>query len=63
MKKLEDLPGQYLGLLKTRKIGFSWRLSQDRKMSDWSETFCKTPTRWIENPNCISIWWIRLGFG
>ena len=47
LKDLEDLPRQNLGMIKTRKIGLSRRLFRDRKQRDWSETFCKTSTRWI----------------
>ena len=63
IKDLEDLSRQYVGMFKTRKIGLSWRLFRDRKISDWTETFCKTPTRWIGHTNFLFIWCPRLCFG
>ena len=63
IKDLEDLSRQDVGMVKTRKIGLSCRLFRDRKINDWTETFCKTPTRWIGHTNFLFIWCPRLCFG
>ena len=52
-----------VGMLKTRKIGLSWRLFRGRKWTNQSETFCKTPTRWIGHTNFLFFWYPQLHFG
>ena len=62
-KDLGDFPRQTVGRLKTRKMGPSRRPFRDWKLSDWSETFCKSWSRWIGHTNFILTWSPSLCFG
>ena len=52
-----------VGMLKTRKIGLSWKLFRGRNWTNRSETFCKTQTRWIGHTNFILALCPSLCFG